>query len=159
MDNVLALTSPITDNQRAYLKALFFKKFDTETAHAHCDWLVDHVISRQLASEKISALKVLPDVETTEEEALTVGMYDVDGRVYKVQQSRESGRLYAKELVDGKFIYASGAIYRITAGDRMSLEDAKAYGKLTGTCCSCGRELTNEDSIEAGIGPICAGKF
>lgn len=33
------------------------------------------------------------------------------------------------------------------------------YGKLSGRCCSCGRELTNEDSIEAGIGPVCAEKF
>lgn len=39
------------------------------------------------------------------------------------------------------------------------LQSAMKYGKLTGRCCSCGRELTDPDSIEAGIGPICAGKF
>lgn len=39
------------------------------------------------------------------------------------------------------------------------LEAAKRYGKLTGRCCSCGRELTDPASIEAGIGPICAEKF
>jgi len=33
------------------------------------------------------------------------------------------------------------------------------YGKLAGRCCSCGRELTDDDSIEAGIGPVCARKF
>lgn len=36
---------------------------------------------------------------------------------------------------------------------------AVKYGKLSGRCCSCGRELTNDGSIEAGIGPICAEKF
>jgi hypothetical protein len=36
---------------------------------------------------------------------------------------------------------------------------AVKYGKLSGTCCSCGRDLTNDGSIEAGIGPICASKF
>lgn len=39
------------------------------------------------------------------------------------------------------------------------LQTAMKYGKLAGRCCSCGRELTNDGSIEAGIGPICAGKF
>jgi hypothetical protein len=36
---------------------------------------------------------------------------------------------------------------------------AKRFGKLSGRCCSCGRDLTNDGSIDAGIGPICAGKF
>jgi hypothetical protein len=36
---------------------------------------------------------------------------------------------------------------------------AVAYGRLTGTCCICGRALENEASIEAGIGPVCAEKF
>jgi hypothetical protein len=30
-------------------------------------------------------------------------------------------------------------------------------GKVTGTCCCCGRKLTNKLSIELGIGPICRG--
>jgi hypothetical protein len=43
--------------------------------------------------------------------------------------------------------------------DGAPLAAAVRYGKLTGRCCSCGRELTDPASIEAGIGPICAGKF
>lgn len=38
-------------------------------------------------------------------------------------------------------------------------EAAKEYGRRTGNCCVCGRLLTNEDSIEAMIGPICAGNY
>ena len=34
-----------------------------------------------------------------------------------------------------------------------------AYGRLTGTCGNCGRLLENEESIEAGIGPICRAKW
>jgi hypothetical protein len=41
----------------------------------------------------------------------------------------------------------------------MSLEDGKKYGKLYGVCCVCGRVLTDENSIQAGIGPVCANKF
>jgi hypothetical protein len=36
---------------------------------------------------------------------------------------------------------------------------AKAYGQETGVCCICNATLTNKESIEAGIGPICATKF
>ncbi|MEY4932552.1 MAG: Ralstonia phage [Pseudomonadota bacterium] len=36
---------------------------------------------------------------------------------------------------------------------------AVAYGRRTGTCACCGRELTDPVSIEAGIGPICASKW
>ena len=39
------------------------------------------------------------------------------------------------------------------------VEAAKAYGKLTGSCSCCGRELTDPVSIEAGIGPVCATKW
>lgn len=33
-----------------------------------------------------------------------------------------------------------------------------AYGKLTGSCGVCGRALEDEQSVERGIGPICAAK-
>lgn len=39
------------------------------------------------------------------------------------------------------------------------LAAAMKYGKLSGRCCSCGRDLTDPASIEAGIGPVCAQKF
>lgn len=39
------------------------------------------------------------------------------------------------------------------------LNAAIRYGKVSGSCSCCGRELTDPKSIEAGIGPICATKF
>ena len=39
------------------------------------------------------------------------------------------------------------------------LNAAIRYGKVSGECSCCGRELTRKDSIERGIGPICAEKF
>jgi hypothetical protein len=38
-------------------------------------------------------------------------------------------------------------------------KETRLYGQVTGNCCCCGRELTNEASIEAGIGPVCAQKW
>jgi len=39
------------------------------------------------------------------------------------------------------------------------LAAAKKYGKLSGRCCVCGHDLTNDESIDAGIGPVCAGRI
>lgn len=39
------------------------------------------------------------------------------------------------------------------------LTAAIRYGKVSGECSCCGRELTDPQSIERGIGPICARKF
>lgn len=36
---------------------------------------------------------------------------------------------------------------------------AKAYGLRFGHCCFCGRELTAEESVGRGFGPICAERF
>ena len=38
-------------------------------------------------------------------------------------------------------------------------EAVRVTGQRTGKCCCCGRELTNPESIDAGIGPICAGNW
>lgn len=58
----------------------------------------------------------------------------------------------------GKFVYQGLAIRFVRNDEKMSLEQAQAFGKLYGFCCVCGRTLTDERSIEAGIGPVCAGK-
>lgn len=34
-----------------------------------------------------------------------------------------------------------------------------AYGRKTGVCGMCGRTLTDADSIDAGIGPVCASRI
>jgi len=39
------------------------------------------------------------------------------------------------------------------------LNAAIRYGKVSGECSCCGRELTDPKSIDRGIGPICADKY
>ena len=122
------------------------------------------------ASATIDALKVAarnaPRTAAATEPAaeLEDGMYRLpNGDILKVQHAvHGSGRQYAKRLVPpaefggkAEFEYAPGAIRTLTADHRMTLEDAKAFGALYGTCCVCGRTLTDEKSIAAGIGPVC----
>jgi hypothetical protein len=90
--------------------------------------------------------------------SLSLGMYrTADGEIYRVHESRETGRLYAKrlDLING-FEYAKGAIYTLTLSDKMTLEQAKAFGVETGFCCVCGIFLTDPKSVANGIGPVCA---
>lgn len=92
------------------------------------------------------------------------GMYQhPDGRIFKVQKAvHGSGRLYAKLLVPprefggrAEFKYTAGAIFELNPDMQMTMAQAKAFGALYGTCCNCGATLTNEKSIELGIGPVC----
>ena len=91
------------------------------------------------------------------------GVYERDGIVYRVKRS-QAGRLYASrynpEGARGdRFVYASGAVYRLSADDRISLERAKELGAQWSQCCVCGRDLSATESVEAGIGPVCAGRI
>lgn len=97
-------------------------------------------------------------------EFVTTGMYQVDGRIFKVLPSRSSTRHYAQELVGESatgyhFQYARGAMYQLRAEHRMTAEQAAEWGKLTDHCMCCGALLTDPKSIAKGIGPDCAKKY
>lgn len=155
MTRILADTDPATTPQIELLHSLFDQKMDPAKAAECHEWLNTHRLSKATASDRITKLMSQPDVD-----ALDVGMYKVGEAIYKVQRAvHGSGHLYAKRLTEDGFEYEAGAIRKIRASDRLTLDEAKAYGKVTGQCCVCGRTLTNESSIEAGIGPVCSGKF
>ena len=79
---------------------------------------------------------------------------------------------YAGKVKEGKF-FANNDLFKRSGfklsaqGVRSKLEQiskdplsaAVAYGRRTGSCACCGRDLTRHDSIERGIGPICAERF
>lgn len=97
------------------------------------------------------------------------GIYQMpDGTIYKVQKAiYGSGNQYAKRLVvtqNGEvstisFVYEPNGISRIRPEYAISKEEAEKFGRLYGVCVLCGRTLTDENSIAAGIGPICSGKM
>ena len=89
------------------------------------------------------------------------GFYEIGEGVFKVLHS-QSGNQYAKVMntASGRWDYAPGKIMDLREkGQLLELDRAKELGKLYGICMVCGATLTNETSIEAGIGPICASKF
>lgn len=95
------------------------------------------------------------------------GIHLVDDTVYKVQVAHQgSGRKYAKQLMVSaeekdrwEYVGRNQTFHSLSESTLMNLEQAKAFGKLYGMCCVCGATLTDETSIERGIGPICEGRM
>lgn len=98
-----------------------------------------------------------PENPITEE-----GMYRMGDAVYRVKRSRESHNLYAMRFVpeaaakSERFVYERGAIFRLSAENRMTIEEAEALGASVGICCVCGATLSDPNSVRRGIGPVCA---
>lgn len=75
----------------------------------------------------------------------------------------EHNGVYSGKIIGGQFIpnYAAkedtlAAILDIATNP---LEKARFYGRETGICSCCGRELTDPISVANGIGPICENKW
>jgi len=119
-------------------------------------------LSKKDASRLIDALFAAPKAARPAAAVLEVGMYrKADGTMYRAYPAQESrSRILAKRLVaDGDewtFEYAGLASRFVTPAERMTLDEAKAWGAQFGTCCVCARLLTDPTSVAAGIGPICA---
>lgn len=149
---------PATGAQTSYIKSLAERKGFTLTESLSS-------MTKQSASRMIETLLSMNDkprqvISAKSNAQVTEGMYKTsEGKIFKVYLNTEKSRLLAKELIDGKFVYQGMATRFVKASERMSIEEAKAYGKRTGQCCVCSRTLTVKESIEAGIGPICASRF
>lgn len=154
----MSIHAPASEAQRRFVRDLLASRIWDQPVNLDG-------LSRATASALITALQSAPR-KASERASRTVtvteaGMYrTADGRIYRVQPSRDSGHLYAKRLCEGGgFEYAPGAVYFLTPADRMTLAQAQAYGVETGVCCVCGAFLTDPKSVERGIGPVCARGF
>lgn len=122
--------------------------------------LIDQAIAASKAI-KAAQRQAKPTQPQTEDGFYLIGHGD-EAIVVKVQWNRAHTNLYAKQLdpETGRFEYTPGLVARVAKeGRKLTLEEAKHLGHLYGRCCCCGATLTDEDSIEAGIGPICASKL
>lgn len=48
---------------------------------------------------------------------------------------------------------------RIATISKDPMAAAAAFAQITSSCSVCGRHLENQDSVDAGIGPVCAGRL
>jgi hypothetical protein len=79
-------------------------------------------------------------------------LYVKNGETYLGKVSPEGKFLRGRDCDD-----AAEAHLLTVAADPLAA--AVSYGKATGSCSCCGKELTNKISIDLGIGPICRAKW
>lgn len=178
------LTS-LLDSKDLFASPKFFdavNAMDEGELAAYMDELRQEVanLSKSQASKWIDSLKELPykgrerSSSNGDGPEPEVGMYqDPDtGRIIRVYLGQQSGRNLAKLLVNTgrphpedpdailhEWEYLGLAAAKLpTKAAKLTLEEAKEYGKMTRACCRCGRRLDVPESVEAGIGPVCAGK-
>jgi len=119
-------------------------------------------LNKRDASNMISELLSAPRVDAPA--PAEEGFYMRDGVVFRVQKSKSTGNPYAKKLITGEFgkahwEYAPGVARAFTAEDKLTLDAARDMGHAYGVCMVCARTLTDPKSVDAGIGPVCAGKL
>lgn len=165
------MSSPASEKQINFIKSLINDRKVDQCAAPTAIYYIEDLIAKEqftsitkvMASSAIDQLMAGPKKVSAKAVAnsktIEPGFYKVGDNIYKVQKSPNSGYCFAKVLTGHGFEYAKGAIKTIMPADKLTLEDAKEYGKVHGSCIICQRTLTDEASINAGIGPICAGKY
>jgi Family of unknown function (DUF6011) len=100
-----------------------------------------------------------PAAERTVSEPVTDGFYKLGEQFVKVQLNQAGTRLYAKVWDGCGWEFAPGVVGKLSLEMALTQAQAAEFGHLYGSCCICGRRLTDEASISAGIGPICQSKM
>lgn len=116
---------------------------------------------REAAQRQGERLRSFQALQTTRTPVKGDGVFRLGDDFFQVKRAvHGSGRLYANRFnpATRSWEYAPGAMRRLAEEDRLSIEEAGKFGKLYGECINCHRTLTKQESIDAGIGPICAGK-
>lgn len=149
-----------TSNQTAFIQVLVNERDMSNIPSFTLDTL-----TRGDASALISILLGTPKVANKNlDEAVPVGFYLKDETVFRVVQSKNSTRRYAKKLEvwsngQAGWAYDAGAIKTLTLDMVLTLEQAASMGRHFGVCVICGATLSDPKSVEAGIGPVCAKKL
>jgi len=92
------------------------------------------------------------------------GVYEDGDSLYRVYIGRNAGVMLAKEIVlheDGVDYSYAGSARRVLSpsANRLPIEQVGRLGVTAGNCLLCGRDLTDPESIDRGVGPTCAQRY
>jgi len=162
---------PASGKQQDFLCSLLDGRVHDIDAEATTDLMADRKLSKKAASALIDILLKCPRAPKpgaapkVNAQDVAEGYYQLGADFVVVKFNRAGTNKYAMRMAtsDGAnatWQYEAGLITKVARdGTPLTLEAAKAFGKLYGVCCICARVLTNPVSIEAGIGPICGGRL
>jgi hypothetical protein len=83
-------------------------------------------------------------------------------KLYTTQNDRQAAKVLTVINGHGSFDYVKGGTrevaQRVAKGEARVLtqDEAAAFGRQHGFCCNCCRDLTDDRSLAAGYGPVCA---
>lgn len=150
-----------SEKQIAFFERLYAERdFDIPQIHLMHECAQIGTLTSSAASRGIDILLGLPKKLVVHEDGETLGegYYWQEGLIYKVQTSG-AGRLYAKVFSEHGYEYAPGAMRHLTTATRLTLGQAAEAGVKTGRCVICAKELTDPESVERGIGPVCMARI
>ena len=155
----------MSEAQEGYLRSLLARKQPEADADGVIAAFADVPNPRKLASAMIDSLKNLPDapkpkaVKVEAEPELFKGdVHVVDGEYYRVHVAQKSENLYACKWDGERFEYVKGAISKLNPGNKITAEQAAAFGHMFERCCFCSLAIDTPESTAVGYGPICARK-
>lgn len=170
----------LSDGDRSFAKSMLdgFRRYGRFTPKQ-----VPYVVKMiRRAADRKSAPAAKPTIsDAISLEALQSGRYAVEQRRYRVSRPKQDskwvgfvfvddgseygrGEKYGRQAPGAKFANISCRNAELVSRDlRAILADPRAamahYGHITGSCGVCGRTLEDPESVERGIGPVCAEKF
>lgn len=119
------------------------------------DAVVGEIVTAVNKWGKTVARIASPERKVNADKVTEVGFYLHDGVAYKVVSSKTSGRLYAKKVTKGGFVYDGGAIFKLSASELMTAEEVRVWSRNCGICANCSAELSDPISVEIGLGTHC----
>jgi len=163
----------MSEAQEGYLRSLLARKQPEADADGVIAAFTDVPNPRKLASAMIDTLKGLPDApkpkaaKPADAPDLNRGdVHVVEGDIegeefvhyYRVHVAQGSGNLYACKWDGVRFEYERGAISKLNPGNKITAEQAAAFGEMFSRCCFCSHQLDTPESTAVGYGPVCASK-
>ena len=152
-----------TEKQTAFIKSLLEQRTVATEVKEYVEGQISvGTMTKQEASKRIEWLLAQPKAEKPKTTYIDPpeGMHKVEDKIFKVYRTR-SGHIVASELREiggawGFEYQGKRGLKGLSEATRMPAEEAKAFGKTYGICVRCAAQLTDERSIFAGYGPVCA---
>lgn len=154
-------TYPASEKQLAFVTRLLGERNTTGTPfEGHT---TAPALTKQQASEAITALLALPKDEqtSTEQAEAAPGFYFRGEQAFKVQQNKAKDHTYALVWSGSSWEYQPGAGRSLAGLVPMTAEQAAALGLASGRCINClrvlgGETLSAKVSAVVGYGETCA---
>lgn len=159
-----------TEKQVAFIESLMAERVIDQEGRDRAAEMLAAGLTAEQASRWIERLLELPRAAKQDAPNVPAGRYAIPGgdgklRFYKVdrpEDGRWAGWVFVKvqagdDLWPVKDKAQRAEILRQIGEDPR--EASLTYGREIGACGICGRTLTDPESRERGIGPVCAGEI